>query len=225
MGYGSAIRQLRLTRGLSQRQLAKISGVSQASISYIEDNDVTRTKFVEPLARALDVSPSMLEDLALSSRTENVVIGRKNRTMEFVQIPEYEISFSAGHGNVFSYEVVEDSEPKSYSLSFFQRRRINPAKCKRFKVYGDSMEPVLRDGDSVLVVEYTPGEPIRDGSVYIVRYDRELRIKRLSKEIDGSIILRSDNPEYRPVHIPTEEVGERFQILGRAIERSGTSGL
>lgn len=224
MGYGAAIRQLRQQIGMSQRELSRRSGVLQSTISSLERNDATYTSFINEFAEALRVSVEELSDLARKTHSENVVIG-KGHPMEFVQIPEYEISFSAGHGNVFSYEVVEDSEPKSYSLSFFQRRRINPAKCKRFKVYGDSMEPVLRDGDSVLVVDYTPGEPIRDGSVYIVRYDRELRIKRLSKEIDGSIILRSDNPEYRPVRIPAEDVGERFQILGRAIERSGTSGL
>lgn len=222
MGIGFVIKNIRLAKGMSQRELARLADVSQASLSYIETKNPERSEFLPRLARALGVSPD--EIIKRSNQEETVVVGDATQIVQFVEIPEYNLAFSAGDG-CYVEEVVPDSTPKTYSLAFFQNRRINPERCKRFKVSGDSMEPLLYDGDSVLAYQEPVGTKIRDGYVYVVRYGAELRIKRLTQNLDGSVTLRSENPRYADFTIPAQEVGEQFAVLGRVIEKSGTGGL
>lgn len=59
---------------------------------------------------------------------------------------------------------------------------------------GCSMSPKIEDGDK-LVVEKWNGEQIKDNRVYLFRYNDELFIKRLVKNID-QIICISENPRF-----------------------------
>ena len=247
MGIGIAIKQLRLSKGLSQRQLARDSGVAQATISYLEREDPESSRYIPEFATALGLPAEDLAKLACQKFIEirgdytdwdiakqeyrrdppkGYEFKRFPRDNEIVFIPEYRVEFSAGDGTVFDYAEVEEGTPKAYSQNFFHSLRVNPNKCKRFKVSGNSMEPLLYDGDSILVVEESIGTPIRDGQVYIVRYDNELKVKRVSKNMDGSVTLRSVNSaQYADFTIPAEDVGTRFTILGKVIEKCGTGGL
>jgi transcriptional regulator with XRE-family HTH domain len=59
---GQRLRAARLARGLTQAQLAAVSGVQQATLSKLESGAKTRASFTTMacLARALDVRPSWL---------------------------------------------------------------------------------------------------------------------------------------------------------------------
>ena len=87
------------------------------------------------------------------------------------------------------------------------------------------MEPLLYDGDRILV-NTAPQERIKDGSVYAVNYDGELRVKRLQKRLDGTFSLISDNPSYPPEIVPPDILRDgRFFIIGKVIEKSSTAGF
>lgn len=139
-----------------------------------------------------------------------------------VQIKESSVRFSAGGGRVHFEEIVE-SEPATYRLSWLRSEGINPRRSKRFKVVGHSMEPTLFPGDTVLVD--TSQTEIIDGKVYAIRYGEELRIKKVSRRLDGTIVLTSFNPEYGPETIAPEVAAERLQIIGRVCDKSGKGGL
>ena len=69
--FGDQIRRLRTQLGLSQRDLAKLVGLSQAQISLHEKGEdlpgpVTRPKY----ARALGITPEELEDLIHRSQVK-----------------------------------------------------------------------------------------------------------------------------------------------------------
>lgn len=59
---------------------------------------------------------------------------------------------------------------------------------------GCSMSPKIEDGDK-LVVEKWNGEQIKDNRVYLFRYNDELFIRRLVKNIDH-IVCISENPRF-----------------------------
>lgn len=143
-----------------------------------------------------------------------------------INVMEYRVSFSAGNGHAPNYELIEEREPATYRLSWFQRERINPNNVKRFKVTGDSMEPFLFSGDSVLVnlAENDPAM-INDGKVYAIRYGNELRVKRLYRRLDGTLTLRSENPAYKDEDVPPELAEEHITIIGRVRDKSGAGGL
>jgi phage repressor protein C with HTH and peptisase S24 domain len=139
-----------------------------------------------------------------------------------VSIPEWHIEFSAGNGGA-NYEVDQLADPATYRLEWFAKERINPTDCKRFKVRGDSMESTLFDGDTILV---NLGEQqIVDGKVYAIRYGNDLRVKRLYRRLDGTIVLRSDNPQYPEESVPPGDAQEQIAVIGRVRDKSGKGGL
>jgi phage repressor protein C with HTH and peptisase S24 domain len=141
-----------------------------------------------------------------------------------VRIPESRVKFSGGHGHTVSYEAIDDSEPATYRLSWFQKERINPKKAKRFRVTGRSMEPMLFPGDSILVnLEETT---VREGLIYVFRHGGELKVKKLIPKADGSLVLRSINREEYPDDVvPAKAVAEQITIIGRVRDKSGRGGL
>lgn len=139
-----------------------------------------------------------------------------------VLVPESRIEFSAGNGRV-NYELVEDEEPASYRLSWFQKYGIKPEKVRRFRVHGDSMVPMLYPRDTILV--NTEETNVVDGRLYAIRYGDELRVKYLSRRLDGTLILRSLNPAYKDEEVPPHVAEEHITVIGRVRDRSGTGGL
>ena len=78
-------------------------------------------------------------------------------------------------------------------------------------VVGDSMEPLLHDGDSLLIDKQDT--EIRDGKIYVVTLGEELRVKRIYRSLDG-IILRSENQRYPDVPVSGPDL-ETVRIHGR----------
>ena len=61
--------------------------------------------------------------------------------------------------------------------------------------------------------------------VYALRYGNDLRIKRLYRRLDGTLILRSDNPRYKDEEVPPVLAEEHITIIGRVRDKSGAGGL
>lgn len=233
--------------GNSPTELAKIAGVKPPSVSDWL-NGKTKSLSIEPatkLARRFGLNPlwvskgiSPMKDLSPSSNTKpsessaestgNVIAIHPDDELPdgMISIMEHQVSFSAGNGHMPNYELIEEREPATYRLSWFQRERINPNNVKRFKVTGDSMEPFLYSGDSVLV-NLAENDPSRivDGKVYAIRYGDELRVKRLHRRLDGTLTLRSENPAYKDEDVPPELAEEHITIIGRVRDKSGAGGL
>ncbi|KQM68792.1 hypothetical protein ASE76_13930 [Xylophilus sp. Leaf220] len=143
-----------------------------------------------------------------------------------VLIPQSKVRFSAGDGQFFiEDDVQDDAPPAAYRLSWFSGQGMNPSRVRRFEVKGNSMSPTLFDGDRALV---DMGETeIIDGRVYAIRYGDELKMKRVYKRLDGGLILHSDNPDHRPQdeELPAALVQEQIAVIGRVRERAGHGGL
>lgn len=142
---------------------------------------------------------------------------------EFVFVPESRIEFAGGNGRVAMFELVEDEEPATYRRSWFQKYGINPERVRRFRVSGDSMEPMLFARDTILVNE--DERNVVDGKMYAIRYGDELRVKFLSRRVDGTLLLRSVNPAYAVEEVPPDLVEQHISIIGRVRDTSGTGGL
>lgn len=142
---------------------------------------------------------------------------------DVVFVPESKIEFSAGNGRTAHFELIEDEEPATYRLSWFQKYGINPKRVRRFRVSGDSMEPLLFARDTILVnMDETN---VVDGRLYAIRYGDELRVKYLSRRLDGTLTLRSVNPNYRDEEVAPQLAAEHITVIGRVRDRSGTGGL
>jgi phage repressor protein C with HTH and peptisase S24 domain len=79
------------------------------------------------------------------------------------------------------------------------------------EIAGDSMEPVFRDGDVVVV---SPAAPIRRGDRVIVRTARgEAMAKQLARRSARRIELRSLNPEHPDYSFDLTEVAWMHRII------------
>ncbi|PHP65489.1 DNA-binding protein [Zhengella mangrovi] len=79
------------------------------------------------------------------------------------------------------------------------------------EVTGDSMLPVYRDGDRLIV---QPGARVRKGDRVVVRTSGgEVMAKVLARQGDGELELASLNPEHPPRTLPLDQVDWIARIL------------
>ncbi|WP_165913560.1 LexA family transcriptional regulator [Marichromatium gracile] len=139
---------------------------------------------------------------------------------QYVLIPRRRVAFSAGNGNLVFEE--EEAPPLAFTSDWARQTGVRPSNAVVVYAKGDSMEPSICDGDVLLIDIDTAGDDIRDGQVYAIRYGHELRVKRLFRRYDGSLILRSDNAGRYPEEIiPPKDQNGQVHVIGRVVWRAG----
>ena len=80
-------------------------------------------------------------------------------------------------------------------------------------VFGNSMEPELKEGDVVLIDESQ--KDILAGSIYAVGIDDTIMVKRLEKR-PQKLVLLSENPKNETIYMEGEDLN-RVQIIGKVL--------
>lgn len=195
-------------------------GVSKAKLLSVAD-------FLQVDPRSLDpdyVAPAWTTGYAPHVSEKIRAYGEDDPVKEDeVRIRESRIAFSAGPGRKPTFELIEDSEPASYRRSWFQKERMRPERCIRFRVTNDSQEPFLFSGDTILVnLDETE---IRDGRTYAIRYGDELRVKKLYKRATGLVLESWNDKLYPPEFLTPAEADTHITVIGRVRDKSGRGGL
>ena len=209
----------------NQSEMARFIGVTpQAVQKWVAGESEPRGKNLEMAAQFLGVSPAMLKFGSDTGLSKVIALHPDDpKPNDVIYVKESHIEFSGGNGKVTIHELTEDHEPATYRMSWFQKQGINPNKARRFRVSGDSMVPMLFPRDTILVnIEEVN---IVDGKLYAIRYGDELRVKYLSRRLDGTLVLRSVNQQYKDEEISPEMASEHISIIGRVRDTSGTGGL
>ena len=81
------------------------------------------------------------------------------------------------------------------------------------EVFGQSMEPFIKEGDTVLIDQSQ--KKILAGAIYAVGVEDTILIKRLEKHPD-KLVLSSDNKDYEPIYLQREETN-KVRIIGKII--------
>lgn len=157
-----------------QSDLCKILEMSRATMSNRAKND---SKFSDDEIKAIEAFYAIKLDRELQTK--------------YVELDYYPNVFgSCGSGAM----VFDESKEK---ITVAKDMIINYSPSKVYGVMsavGCSMSPKIEDGDK-LVIEKWNGEQIKDNRVYLFRYNDELFIKRLVKNID-QIVCISENPRF-----------------------------
>jgi phage repressor protein C with HTH and peptisase S24 domain len=138
----------------------------------------------------------------------------------YVLIPRLDVKFSAGNGRMV-WHVDEKGQKQAFRKAWCIRLGINPDHAATIVNEGQSMEPRLIDGDS-LVVDYKNTQLV-DGKVYAIAYQSELYIKRLFKQPGGGLLVRSDNPDktrFPDMNLSPDDV-QHVQVIARVMGVSG----
>ena len=131
---------------------------------------------------------------------------------DFHAIPRLSLAAAAGPGQFAGGEAPFDNF--GFSGRWLRENGFDPKMLSALTVEGDSMEPLLRHGDEILVDRGSRFE--RDG-VHVVRMGDALMVKRLASAGAGRIALLSQNLAYPPVEVSLDEV----EVLGRVVWKSG----
>lgn len=224
MSFSDRLSSLMSRSGLTSSSLARKIGVSRQSVAYwLSGRNKPSEQAFEKLGKLFGVNPVWLntgnDDIKLQPVVESE---ETSGDSEYIFVPEYELEFACGCGNE-PPTWLETNGGAAYKPEFFQKRHIKPSKCKRVKAVGDSMEPLICDGDSVLFVEMQEGEPIRDGRIYAMSYGGSLKIKRLYRKANGDLVIHSDNTaRYEDELVKNDVLNDLVRIYGEVIERSGS---
>jgi len=112
----------------------------------------------------------------------------------------------------------EELRPIFFREDWFRSHKLKPSKLIACRITGDSMEPRLYSGDSV-VINTESSSPI-DGEVFAINYEGELIIKRMHRD-SGQWFLRSDNPDKNryPDKLCSAEI---CIMIGQIVHRQST---
>lgn len=221
--------------GITQRELADAIDVSRQAVQFwCSGRSVPKGANLMKLCSHFGVSPEWLRDGVEAQEGERIaqapVPEEGDEIPEgYVAVPEYRLAFHATPGACYAqptWEELNECRPLLFRRSFLQRWHTTAEHCRVVPVEGDSMEPVLFDGDKVLFRLEPDPKNVRivDGAVYAISFCGDLKLKRLYRKADGSIIIRSDNPRYPDETLSGEE-RDLLYILGRVINKSGDGGL
>lgn len=143
---------------------------------------------------------------------------------EFVMVPRLDVHLSAGHGNGTSQVEIQfnEAQPQAFRADWIRQQHFKPKRLAAMTANGDSMEPTIHDGDSLLID--TAQTEVQDGKVYALWYDGGERVKRLFRLPGGGLRIESDNTRYRGIELGPEYAGH-VRVIGRVVHRSGTGGL
>ncbi len=115
------------------------------------------------------------------------------------QIEVRELAAAAGGGALELDEAVTGH--LAFQRTWLERHGIDPTRCTVIGVKGESMEPTLPDGCSILVDRSRRRRLV--GRIYVVRSpDEGIVVKRLAKDDGGGWLLGSDHPAWKPVPWP-----------------------
>ena len=228
-GIGKRIRKFRKAKGMNVQEFATLIGVSQGTLSDIEnENAVPSGITLALLARKTDINIMWLltgkgqmfaegdvRIVELGGQIAREAAEKYDAEEDYVLIPFHsEVMVSAGTG-VFPREEV--GVPIAISRRYL-RRYLGLTTFRGLSlvpIYGDSMEPTLPDRSFAIVQDCTVDDVLIDGRVYVVLVDNLLYIKRVYFDRSNrKLYLSSDNHNVPRIEIDwTDEV----RIIGRVV--------
>ena len=131
---------------------------------------------------------------------------------DWVEVPRLPLEASAGPGTMSAAEIPFDAF--RFSRRWLREQGLEPAMLSSIRVMGDSMDPLLRDGDEILV-DRTP-RAFREG-VHVVRLGEALHVKLLQAVPPDRLRLISNNAAYEPVEVAMADV----DVVGRVVWKGG----
>lgn len=202
----------------SVNALAKSAGVSQSGLQrYLNGGEPSRKALIA-IALACDVSLDWLamgRDAREASEENAGEAANEYVSDDYAFVPLYDAQCSAGDGAWNEgCQVLTHISFTRYSL---RKQGLTPEHLSAIRIDGDSMEPVLHSGDTVLI-DHTRMH-IEGEGIYVLRLDGHLYAKRLQRNFDGVSVI-SENSAYREIVVPRDRLDE-LEVIGKAVWSAG----
>lgn len=186
----------------TQGQLAEALEIHRSAISQAKRKNSVPGNWIFRLANMFNIDPGWLEN--------GESIHHIEKTPDFRKIPKVKARLCAGAGS-FETDAGND-EYFTFPVQWLNHKG-NPDLMVLMNIFGNSMEPELKDGDTILVDQSQ--KDILAGAVYAVGIDDTIMVKRIEKR-PGQLVLMSDNPHYAPIYLEGREMNS-VRIIGHVI--------
>ncbi len=189
----------------SQTELASALNINRSAITQARKKDSIPDKWILQLYRSFGLNPDWIE-------TGSGQVSHKKTDSDsiFKNIPKVKARLCAGGG---SFEV--GSEIEGYYA--FRKDWLDTKgainKMVLMDIFGNSMEPEMKDGDTILIDESQ--RDILAGAIYAVGVDDTIMVKRVEKH-PNKLVLLSDNKNYSPIYLQGSEINS-VRIIGKVI--------
>lgn len=195
------IKDERIPRGANLRMLAEATGRTAEWWLSDQDDPTESSKSIEykPRDRANESPNPEARQLPVDLYIDNYV----------------EVRAAAGHGQLTPTDQLV-LQLKVNAADWRRYVGLDHKHVKIITVHGDSMKPTLSHGDQVMVD--TACSNFIDDTIYCIQQGDNLRFKRIKLQLDGKVIVKSDNEiEGFPPEIYTAEEAANFHVIGRVI--------
>lgn len=201
--------------GISQSELGRRVSVSQGTIAHLIAGRSVGSKHIAAIARELQTTPAFLtgetddpSEGALPLPTALSVAEQ----LDAVMLPEVEVSFSMGGGNVLDEWPVIQMVP----LSRAWLRTMTSAPASELMVArgdGDSMMPTILDQD-IVIIDRSQKTIKQQDRIWALSYGDVGMIKRVRALPGGSYQINSDNPAVTPIQASDDELFTVGRVVG-----------
>lgn len=205
--FENRLKDLRLEKHLNMKQTAQQLNIPYTTYVGYEKNE--REPNSETLILLADFFECSVDYLVGRSSERNGVVDEKiESNIEFMSqdkihmIPVFE-SVSAGFGAYACSDIVD-------YIPLFINNPADVPDMMCIKVQGDSMFPIIDDGDIVVVRKQSS---VDSGQIAVVLIDNEEGFVKRIEYDNNTIELKSENPYYKPMFFSDEET-LRVSVVG-----------
>ena len=206
--------------GLNAFKLSKKVGVSHVAVGQWLKGESINIKGATALkvADALGVNAEWLLTGLGPMRGSGVTVIPTNKTpnQNYVVIPLHKLKCITQEDNtMISFEAISGPS-EVYTKDFFDLFKADPKHCFRCRIENDNMEPVLKENDIVLI--NSSDKDIRSNKLYAISNQGQFEVYRIIKQLDGKLILKSENKNYSDISTTKEELeSNNIFIVGKVL--------
>ena len=207
MSLGERLRELR--GALTQVEMAEKLGAHKNTLAAWERDE--RLPDAGALIKLLELFPKLNPNWLLMGRGTREV--SQPVDVGYVKAPCHQVESGADREALVVSEQVVDYV--SFRMDWLQGvLGLSPKTFTVIEVKGDSMRPTLGDGDIVVVDLQTTR--IEDNAIYVIQFNGSLLVKRIQRKLDGSVVIRNDNPLYEPEILSSAQADD-LNVFGRVV--------
>jgi phage repressor protein C with HTH and peptisase S24 domain len=223
--FGKTVERLKTATGTqTDSALAECLGITQGSLSGAKTKGKVPPKWLIQASKDFSVSldwlcygvgPMQRKDLpdgTLQDEKSFGVTRISTNDAELVLIPMVKARLAAGSG---SFETNGEIHQRFAFRNDFLSRRGNPSEMVLMRVMGDSMEPEIKNNDTVLIdqSQTLPGP----GQVFAVGIEDMVYLKMVDS-LPGKIILKSFNSAFPPIEVDARgDLVTGVRIIGHVV--------
>ena len=199
----------------SDRQLAHFLEIAPQSVSTWRSRNTTPYALCDQVSQKVGVSIDWLltGEGSMYRHQANAQADTDHADSDLVYIKEYDLQLAAGVGS-YPKDHVLAINSRAFGKRWLVSKGLQADNLSLVRVHGESMEPLLKDKDMVLIDQDRTSPS--DAMPFAVRLEDALYVKMVQRH-GGVLRLLSLNKLYDPVEVDLSRAGESCSIMGAVV--------